>query len=139
VNGDEFKRNVHVGDLDYNMLNLTARSALAPDMMTSALRSLQALIDAAKYRIVVMAGQFDLTVTHVGVEKMLESLKWKHGPSLPLAKRVVWKVGENVAGYVKSSGNFSYVLVRNAGHLIPADQPEWSYDLLRRIVNGANF
>ncbi|KAH0990978.1 hypothetical protein GBA52_002461 [Prunus armeniaca] len=37
--------------------------------------------------------------------------------------RKVWKVGGEVAGYVQKWGSLSHVLVSEAGHLLPADQP----------------
>jgi carboxypeptidase C (cathepsin A) len=44
-----------------------------------------------------------------------------------------------VAGYVKhldGFGGFTYAVVRGAGHMVPTDQPERAYDLIRRFVDG---
>lgn len=37
-----------------------------------------------------------------------------------------------LAGYVKGDGNLKFMLVRNAGHSVPMDQPQW----MLRIVDS---
>ena len=44
-----------------------------------------------------------------------------------------------VAGYVRQVGDFYQVIVRNAGHLVPYDQPKVAYDLIKRFVNNKGF
>ena len=39
-----------------------------------------------------------------------------------LAKRQVWRVNGELAGYVQKWGNLSHVVVLGAGHLVPTDQ-----------------
>ena len=48
-------------------------------------------------------------------------------------------VGTSLAGYSKTSGNFTQLLVRNAGHMVPYDQPKWSFDLINRFTSGKPF
>ena len=55
------------------------------------------------------------------------------------APRNRWCVGEDIAGYYKSAGLLTEVLVRNAGHMVPADQPRWAYDLITRFAKGKAF
>jgi len=51
------------------------------------------------------------------------------------AERVPWYVNGRLAGYMKSGGNFTEVLVRNAGHMVPTDQPVWALDLITRFTS----
>ena len=39
------------------------------------------------------------------------------------ATAVDWKVGEAIAGQVKSAGGFSFITIEGAGHQVPMDQP----------------
>ena len=40
------------------------------------------------------------------------------------------QVGGDVGGYVKRTPNFSEVLVRGAGHMVPNDQPQRAYEMI---------
>lgn len=55
------------------------------------------------------------------------------------SKRHQWKVGNEIAGYVRTAGNLTQIMVRNAGHDVPIDQPEWALDLITRILLNKPF
>ena len=44
-----------------------------------------------------------------------------------------------VAGYVNTFKNFSYAIVRDGGHILPADQPKWTLDMVNRFIKGIPF
>ncbi|KAF7288067.1 hypothetical protein GWI33_000121 [Rhynchophorus ferrugineus] len=52
------------------------------------------------------------------------------------APRYPWLVNDNVAGFVKVAGNLTEVMVRDAGHMVPTDQPENAYQLLYKFIRG---
>ncbi|RWS24971.1 putative serine carboxypeptidase CPVL-like protein, partial [Leptotrombidium deliense] len=55
------------------------------------------------------------------------------------ADRKIWKVDESdkeVAGYVRKVHNFYQVIVRNAGHMVPADQPRVAFAMINSFVDG---
>jgi len=41
-----------------------------------------------------------------------------------------------LAGYVKGDGNLKFLLVRNAGHSVPIDQPQWMLRIVESFING---
>ena len=43
------------------------------------------------------------------------------------------------AGYVRQTGNFVQVVIRDAGHMVPTDQPERAYDMISRFIEGTPF
>ena len=49
------------------------------------------------------------------------------------------RVGKELAGYSKKVGNLVQVLVRNAGHMVPYDQPRWAFDMINRFTSGKDF
>ena len=60
------------------------------------------------------------------------------------ATRKWWKVratDSEVAGYAKSTrdGRFTRAIIRNAGHLLPMDQPERALDMIDRFITGRGF
>ena len=48
-------------------------------------------------------------------------------------------MGDELAGYAKRVGNLTVALVRNAGHMVPHDQPLWAFDLINRFTSGKPF
>lgn len=40
------------------------------------------------------------------------------------APNVQWKIGDMVAGQVRSGGGLTFAAVEGAGHMVPMDQPE---------------
>ncbi len=47
----------------------------------------------------------------------------------------VWKIGYDVAGYVRTVNKFVQAIVRGAGHIVPYDQPERALNLIQNFVN----
>ena len=45
----------------------------------------------------------------------------------------------DVAGYYRTVGNFTQVVVRGAGHMVPGDQPVRALDMIKRFVQGKGF
>ena len=41
-----------------------------------------------------------------------------------------------MAGYVKGDGNTKLMLIRNAGHCAPMDQPQWALRMLEAFINN---
>ncbi|XP_064401251.1 probable serine carboxypeptidase CPVL isoform X1 [Halichondria panicea] len=45
------------------------------------------------------------------------------------------KIGDDVAGYVRTVNKFMQVVVRGGGHILPFDQPERALNLIQNFVN----
>jgi vitellogenic carboxypeptidase-like protein len=43
---------------------------------------------------------------------------------------------QELAGYVKGDGNLKLMLVRNAGHSVPMDQPQWALRMVEAFIDG---
>lgn len=84
-------------------------------------------------------GQLDIIIAWPLTENFLQSLKWDAERNYTSTERTKWHVGTELAGYVKTVGNFTQVLVRNAGHMVPYDQPKWAFDLIHRFTSGKPF
>ncbi|XP_064401463.1 probable serine carboxypeptidase CPVL isoform X5 [Halichondria panicea] len=46
-----------------------------------------------------------------------------------------YKIGDDVAGYVRTVNKFMQVVVRGGGHILPFDQPERALNLIQNFVN----
>ncbi len=49
------------------------------------------------------------------------------------------KNDKEIAGYAKHFANFTQVVVRNAGHIVPFDQPRAAFDMIKRFVKSQPF
>ncbi|KAL0479222.1 serine carboxypeptidase-like protein [Acrasis kona] len=87
-------------------------------------------------RILLYNGNFDLQDGPVGTEHYLHTLDL---PGYKTLKRDLWFDGNQVAGYVQSIGNLTFVTVHGAGHFVPTDQPKTSQDLIRRFTRNLEF
>lgn len=68
-----------------------------------------------------------------------QKLNWKRADDYKKAGRSIWYVEDEIAGYSKTAGNFTELLVRNAGHLVPTDQPKWALDMFNRFIFNQPF
>ena len=97
------------------------------------------ILNSEKYRVVFYSGQLDIIIASPLTENFIASLNFTQADALQRAPRHIWRVEGEVAGYVKEAPNVAQILVRDAGHLVPYDQPKWAYDLISRITGGKSF
>jgi vitellogenic carboxypeptidase-like protein len=73
-------------------------------------------------------------VANTLTESFLEAL---HLPGFDKTQRHIWKPGgDELAGYYKTFRNFTRLTVRNAGHILPYDQPLWGYQMINFFTQG---
>lgn len=136
---------LHVGSRPFND-GSAVEHHLTDDVMRSMSTWLAALLDAGQYRVLLYSGQLDIIVPYRGTMRMVKSLKWSGAEQFRNASSTIWRVqrmnGENatdLAGYATTSGPLTVLLVRDAGHMVPADQPIWSLDFINRLTTGKPF
>jgi carboxypeptidase C (cathepsin A) len=69
----------------------------------------------------------------------IEKFQWKYAEAFRDAERKIWKVKDDdkeVAGYIKQTHSFFVAWVRNAGHMVPYNQPRATFDLIDRFVSA---
>ncbi|XP_075747532.1 putative serine carboxypeptidase CPVL [Rhipicephalus microplus] len=140
VRTHEFRRAVHVGNVAFNS-GREAASNLLVDVMRSVKPSFLSLLER-DFKVLVYSGQLDAVVPHSLAVDFLSGLQWSGTESFDAARRKVWRLptsGSGVAGYVKRAGNLLQVMVRDAGHFVPYDQPEAALDMMSRFIDGTSF
>lgn len=130
------KKLIHVGDSPFHT-DHTVEKHLVNDIMRSVAPFLQTLVE--NYRVLIYNGQLDIIVAYPLTEEFLKNLQWSGSAEYGLAPRHIWKVRNEIAGYYKTVRNLTEVLVRNAGHMVPSDQPLFAYDLITRFVFNKTF
>jgi len=133
------RKAIHVGDLTFHA-GTEVEDNLLEDMMQSVKPWIEVLLTAG-YDVVLYNGQVDIIIAWPLTRAFVDTLQWPGAQEYQDAHRRIWKVHGAIAGYTQSAQNFTVVVVRAAGHLVPHDQPDRAYDLIRRItgVHEAGF
>jgi carboxypeptidase C (cathepsin A) len=85
-------------------------------------------------KVLIYNGQDDLIVNTIGVELLLSNLDWPFIKNFLGARKIVWKVLDNIAGYATSYKNLNFVMILKAGHLAPFDQPVNVKNMVQRYI-----
>lgn len=136
------RNSIHTGNYAYHDYNATVESYLIPDWMVSIRYKLTPLLE--NYKVLMYNGQNDIILAGPLCENFLRTLNWSGQNAYLSAPKIIWKVestDQQVAGYVRqvSADSFTQAAVRDAGHLVPADQPRAAQDLITRWIKGELF
>lgn len=135
LNKDLIQERIHVGEIPFFAMNdnIFAQVASAGDLHFKLNPILSDLLQ--HYSILYYYGQLDSVCPYPYAEQFISGLNWSGSSEYLKAKRVHWNVEGDLAGYIRTGGNLSLALVRNAGHMVPSDQPKWCLDLVTRFTN----
>ena len=97
------------------------------------------LLDDAGIRVLIYAGDRDLSVNLQGCEQVLNTMNWSEKNEWKASDRYLWMVDGDVAGYVKTHKNLDMLMVMNSGHLVPYNVPVPALDLITRLVGDLPF
>lgn len=133
----DVRRAIHVGNNSFHVGSSDVEKHLKADIMKSIV---DLLVDLLKhYRVLLYNGQLDIIVAYPLTENFLQKMQWSGAQKYAKAPRKLWMVEKELAGYSKTVDNLTEVLVRNAGHLVPLDQPKWALDLITRFTHNKKF
>jgi hypothetical protein len=65
-----------------------------------------------------------------------KGLAWKHSDEFNAAEVHDWNGG---AGLARSSNGFTFLQVKDGGHMVPSDLPEVSLTMLKTFLSGGEF
>lgn len=134
IQSDSVRKAIHVGTIPFSGgENPVVELNLIEDIMQSVAPWVSELLN--NYRVLVYNGQLDIIVAYPLTLGFLQNLNFSAADEYKTAERHQWWVDGDIAGYVKEAGNLTEVLVRNAGHMVPRDQPKWAFDLITRFTH----
>ena len=89
----------------------------------------------AGVKILIYNGLDDGTDSNfLGTDLWLAALKWPNQSAFADLQTHVWKISDDVAGYIKSADGLTQVKIRGAGHLAAIDQPERDNELFQHFL-----
>ncbi|KAK7080869.1 hypothetical protein SK128_028084 [Halocaridina rubra] len=131
INKPLIRKAIHVGNSTFNSGN-KVEDNLLEDVMKSVKPWIEEIMD--NYKVMIYNGQLDVIIAYTLTENFLNSLNWSQAQKYKESPRHIWKVDNEVAGYVREVPGFVQVMIRNAGHMVPHDQPKWAFDMISRFT-----
>lgn len=143
VQKENVRKALHVGTQPFAYFDLGGPVAegLKHDIYQTVKPWLEEILEAGTYKVLLYTGQLDIACAIPLANDLIDSLDWSGKSDFGQAKREIWRAKENgtVFGYAQTSGGLTQVLVRNAGHRVPFDQPEPALDMINRWTGGISF
>jgi vitellogenic carboxypeptidase-like protein len=133
------RRQIHVGNLTFHDDNKVEMMLMNDIFQSIPSEQLTALFN--NYKILIYNGLLDIICAESLTLNWIADLQWSHSNEYKNASRQIWKVNstdDQVAGYFKIVNKFMLASIRNAGHMVPTDQPRAMLDLLKRFI-GLTF
>lgn len=112
--------------------------------MSTAMTDKYTLILEGLPQVMLYQGLFDPIFTRHGEELFSLSLPWPGASSFASAPRDHVRLCApdafgvevcNVVGYMKNYKNLAWFEIRDAGHLVPQDQPAPAFEMIQRYMN----
>ncbi|KAK6958616.1 serine carboxypeptidase CPVL, partial [Biomphalaria glabrata] len=133
MNLEKVKKILHVGNRSFQLINDGVNFKLGEVILWSTKSKLAVLLD--NYKVLLYEGDFDARVPTVGVEGALLTMPWSLQEAYNNSKRASWyQEGEQIGSFSRT-GNFCRVVLRNAGHHVPHDQPDISLTMMEHFVH----
>ncbi|KAI0166105.1 serine carboxypeptidase [Xylariaceae sp. FL1272] len=86
--------------------------------------------------VLIYAGDADYICNWLGNKAWAEALEWSGKAGFNDVKMEDLTIDKDAYGEVKSSGNFTFMRIYQAGHMVPFNQPEGSLDFFNRWIGG---
>ncbi|KAI2642864.1 Alpha/Beta hydrolase protein [Xylaria nigripes] len=86
--------------------------------------------------VLVYAGDADYICNWLGNKEWTEELQWPGKKDYNGVEMENLVIDGDSYGQVKSSGNFTFMRIYQAGHMVPFNQPEGSLDFFNRWIGG---
>ncbi|GAX12802.1 carboxypeptidase D [Fistulifera solaris] len=101
----------------------------------------QVLEHPDQVQLLFFNGIQDMVCNHVGNERSLEKLPWKHADDWNAAPRYAWSAVSptQVSGYMREYQNLKYLKILDAGHMVPLDVPEVAFKMMQTFLYGGSF
>jgi cathepsin A (carboxypeptidase C) len=90
----------------------------------------------AGIRVMIYAGDMDFICNWVGNKAWVTALNWPGKAAFNAAPDVEFSVAGRAAGEERTYGNFSFVRIYDAGHMVPMDQPAASLHMIGALLHN---
>lgn len=134
LNKNSTKAALHVRGDKFGTNDITVYQKLKPDIMKSMKPEIGIVLD--NFRTLIHFGQFDIICPYYLHLRVISNLDWSGNWDYSQSHRQLLRWKQSLCGYYKTAKQYTEVLIRNAGHFTPTNQPKWVLGLLRKFANG---
>ncbi|KAF8417138.1 Alpha/Beta hydrolase protein [Tirmania nivea] len=89
-----------------------------------------------KIPVLIYAGDADFICNWLGNQAWTNALEWEGKAGFNGEQLTPYMLGDKEVGQIKSSGNFTFLRLYQAGHMVPYNQPESSLQMLNEWLEG---
>lgn len=95
---------------------------------------------ASKVRVIVYSGEYDFVCNWYGGLAWTNALVWPGQSAFVSAQNTTWiSTDGQIGGSARTFDGFTFLRVKDAGHMVPLNQPQRALDLLSRVISGEPF
>lgn len=92
-----------------------------------------------KIPVLIYAGDADFICNWLGNQAWTNALEWEGKVGFNREKLAPYMLRDKEVGQIKSSGNFTFLRLYQAGHMVPYNQPEPSLQMLNEWLSGKHW
>jgi len=139
LNQDSVREQLGVGDRTWSTCsNVVYAPFEASDFETSYRTDIPTLL--ADYRVLLYNGDLDLMCNFYGTSALLSQMPWSGQTAFNSAANTTWTGPDGQpAGSFRTAEGLTYIVVYNAGHMVPHDQPENALNMINRFLFNQTF
>lgn len=137
LNSPDTKRALHVDEKHshaWQSCNYGINMKFHTDWMKDFSGYVAELLEAG-YPALIYVGDVDFICNYIGNKAWTYDLEWSGKSAFQAAEEHEWKS----TGKARTANGFTFLQVYDAGHMVPADQPENSLDMITNFVAGGKF
>ena len=117
-----------------SLCNDTIYNLFSVDLATSVSFEIEYLI-SHKIDVMLYFGNKDFMCNWRGGEALVNSFQWYGNEGFSKLDLKEWFIGKKAVGKYKKYEYLNFLMVYDAGHLVPMDQPEAAYEMITRFIN----
>lgn len=119
-----------------SVCNITVHDYMLADVAASISSDLVELMES-KIKVLIYYGDMDYICNWRSGELLINSLEWKGKSKYMNQTYKDFKLPNGTkVGEFKKADNFTFLVVNNAGHMVPMDQKEAALHMLKTFVDG---
>ncbi|KAL9290914.1 Serine carboxypeptidase-like 49 [Arabidopsis thaliana] len=136
LNLQSVRKSLGVGDIDFVSCSTSVYQAMLVDWMRNLEVGIPTLLEDG-ISLLVYAGEYDLICNWLGNSRWVNAMEWSGKTNFGAAKEVPFIVDGKEAGLLKTYEQLSFLKVRDAGHMVPMDQPKAALKMLKRWMENS--
>ncbi|EOA32583.1 hypothetical protein CARUB_v10015873mg [Capsella rubella] len=136
LNLKSVRTSLGVGDIDFVSCSTSVYQAMLVDWMRNLEVGIPELLEDG-INLLVYAGEYDLICNWLGNSRWVNAMDWSGKTNFGAAEVVPFLVDGKDAGSLKTYEQLSFLKVRDAGHMVPMDQPKAALTMLKRWMENS--